>query len=610
MNLDLLIVLVLLAAAVAMFAINRPRMDAVALLMIVILPLTGIVSIGETIAGFSDSNVVLIAALFVLGEGLVRTGVAQRLGDMLIARAGNSENRLLMLLMAAVGSLGAFMSSTGVVAIFIPIVLRIAQNTGIAPSRLMMPLSVAALASGTLTLVATAPNLVVNAELVRHGSAGFSFFSFTPFGLPLMVLAIAYMLVARRLLPARADGQPAASAQPQRLADWVVRYGLAGRGLRLRITPRSPLVGRTLEQLRPRETTGADILAIERGSRFKRGIVRPTAHTRLLADDVMFVHLFTPQPDAEAVKTRLGLREIPLAGGYLTDHWQEIGMAELLVPPESRLAGSTVARLRLRDRFGLTVIGLRHGKRTAGDDMLTTTLRSGDTLLVVGTWNDILRLRAEQRDIVILNLPAEFGAVLAAPNRWIQAVASLALVVVLMVSGLVANVHAALIGCLLMGALGCVDFASAYRSIHWQSLVLIVGMLPFSTALERTGGVDLAADGLLAVIGGSGIHGVMAALFLITALLGLFISNTATAVLMAPVALTIAKDMGASPYPFAMIVALAASAAFMTPVSSPVNTLVVGPGNYGFGDFVKVGVPLTLAVMVVSVLLVPLVLPP
>ena len=178
-----------------------------------------------------------------------------------------------------------------------------------------------------------------------------------------------------------------------------------------------------------------------------------------------------------------------------------------------------------------------------------------------------------------------------------------------MVSGLVPNVQAALIGCLLMGALGCIDLNSAYRSIDWKTIVLIVGMLPFSIALQRTGGVDLMADGLMTVIGGAGPYVVLASLFAITAVLGLFISNTATAVLMAPVALAIAKDLHASPYPFAMIVALAASTAFMTPVSSPVNTLVVTPGNYTFGDFVRVGVPFSLVVMVVSVFLVPWLLP-
>ena len=201
MNLDLALVLLMLAAAILMFVINRPRMDAVALLVMVAMPFTGIITMNEALAGFSDPSIVLIAALFVIGEGLVRTGVARRLGDWLDAKAGSSENRLLILLMAVVGGLGSLMSSTAVVAIFIPVVLRISQNRGTAPSRLMMPLSFAALISGMLTLVATAPNLVVNAELIRQGAQGFSFFSFTPFGLPLLALGIVYMLFARACWP-------------------------------------------------------------------------------------------------------------------------------------------------------------------------------------------------------------------------------------------------------------------------------------------------------------------------------------------------------------------------------------------------------------------------
>ena len=213
MNLDLALILLMLAAAIVMFVIGRPRMDAVALLVMVSIPLTGIITVNEALAGFADPSIILIAALFVIGEGLVRTGVARRLGDWLDAKAGSSENRLLILLMAVVGGLGSLMSSTAVVAIFIPVVLRISQNRGMAPSRLMMPLSFAALISGMLTLVATAPNLVVNAELIRQGAQGFSFFSFTPFGLPLLALGILYMLFARGRSPAGAR-PPRRSAAP------------------------------------------------------------------------------------------------------------------------------------------------------------------------------------------------------------------------------------------------------------------------------------------------------------------------------------------------------------------------------------------------------------
>src|SRR5215475_4820752 len=294
MNPDLAVVLVLLAAAVAMFVINKPRMDAVALIMLTVLPFTGVISMGEALAGFSDSNIVLLGALFVIGEGLVRTGVAQGLGDWLLKRAGSSETRLLMLLMTAVAALGAFMSSTGVVAIFIPVALRIAQSTGTAPSRLMMPLSVAALISGMVTLVATAPNLVVNSGLVRHGADGFHFFSFTPFGVPVLILGIIYMLFARRWLAAKQQAGADSARRPS-LHDWIEQYKLADREYRLRVTERSPLVGKTLVELDLRDTSGVNILAIERNRRFSRDVIGPTAKTELQADDILLVDLFEPK---------------------------------------------------------------------------------------------------------------------------------------------------------------------------------------------------------------------------------------------------------------------------------------------------------------------------
>jgi di/tricarboxylate transporter len=608
MNLDLALVLLTLTAAIVMFVINRPRMDAVALLVMVAMPFTGIITMNEALAGFADPSIILIAALFVIGEGLVRTGVARRLGDWLDRQAGSSENRLLILLMAAVGGLGSLMSSTAVVAIFIPVVLRISQNRGTAPSRLMMPLSFAALISGMLTLVATAPNLVVNAELIRQGVQGFGFFSFTPFGLPLLALGIVYMLFARNLLASK-TGLPAVADRPS-LQRWIAQYSLAERERRARISPGSPLVGKRLDELSLRPA-GVNLLAIERGTGLAARMLRPTARTELQADDVLLADVHISSEGINELWHSLKLEPLPLSetGTYFVDLAQEIGAAEVILPAESKLIGQTVLEAGVRSEYGLTVIGLRHGSKVVAHGLLEERLKIGDTLLLIGFWSDIRNLQSDMDDIVVLNMPAELQEVLPAARRAPHALAVLGLVVVLMISGVVPNVQAALIGCLLMGLLGCVDFNSAYRSINWKSLILIVGMLPFSLALQRTGGIDLAADAVVNLVGGAAPRLVLATLFVITAVLGLFISNTATAVLMAPVALAIAKDLGASPYPFAMIVALAASAAFMTPISSPVNTLVVGPGQYSFGDFVKVGVPFTVIAAAVSVLLVPIFLP-
>jgi len=611
MSTELGLVLGLLAAAIAMFAIGKPRMDAVALLMLTALPLTGVISMPEALAGFSDANIVLIAALFVIGDGLVRTGVARRLGDWLAATAGSSETRLIALLMVVVCGLGATMSSTAVTAIFIPVVLRISQRSGTSPSRLMMPLSAAALISGMMTLVATAPNLVVNSELVsfleRQGStdaAGFHFFSFTPFGLPVLVLGVIYMLMARRWLSGELPHAHGGSNAPS-LIDWVEEYRLTDREHRVRVGANSPLAGQSLEEMRLRNTAGASLVAIQRGGL----LIQPTPKTQVMAGDILLIDLFAEQAEAEALRQKYALEALPLTGAYFTDRSQEIGMAEVILPANSDLVGQTISEARLRDRTGLTVIGLRRGTVAHERGLQDEKLKLGDTLLLIGPWRAIESVQEGGKNLVLLSLPIERADVLPVADKAPQALACLALVVGLMVSGVVPNVQAALMGCLLMGALGCVNLTSAYRSIDWKTIVLIVGMLPFSIALQRTGGVDLASDALMSVTSGAGTYAVFVALFAITATLGMFISNTATAVLMAPLALAIAEELEASPYPFAMIVALAASTAFMTPVSSPVNTLVVGPGNYAFGDFVRIGVPFSLIVMVVSVILVPWLLP-
>ncbi|QDU31765.1 Citrate transporter [Anatilimnocola aggregata] len=610
MSVALGLVLGLLVAAVVMFAINRPRMDAVALIVLTLLPFVGVVTgekvvtMNEALAGFADANIVLIAALFVIGDGLVRTGVARLLGDWLTARAAGSETNLLVLLMVVVCGLGATMSSTAVTAIFIPVVLRISRSTGTSPSRLMMPLSMAALISGMMTLVATAPNLVVNAELQRTGTSGFQFFSFAPFGVPVLIMGIVYMLFARHWLSA---GDPNSTTNKQRvtLADWILMYKLEGREYRAGVKRDSILIGKSIEEIRLNYQPDAQLVAIER----ERSLIQPTPQTRLQAGDILFLNRFAETAPLETLLDRFGLQLMSLSGAYFSDVTQDIGMAEVIVPALSELVGKSAIGIELREKYGLSLIGLRRGKEAVERGLSEEKLQVGDTLLLIGPWQRIETLRSQSKNLVVLNLPAELDDVLPVPGKALLALGCLGLVVGLMVSGLVPNVQAALIGCLLMGGLGIVNLTSAYKSIDWKTIVLIVGMLPFSTALQRTGGVDLAADGLMTITEGAGIYVILGALFAITAILGLFISNTATAVLMAPVAIAVASDLGFSPYPFAMIVALAASTAFMTPVSSPVNTLVVTPGNYSFGDFIKVGVPFSILVMIVCVFMVPWLLP-
>lgn len=597
-------VLILLGVVIVLFAIDWPRMDVVALLALFCLPFTGVLTVSESLSGFSDPNIVLIASLFVLGEGFVRTGIARRIGDLLVERAGGSPWRLIALLMAVVSTIGATMSSTAVTAIFIPVAMRISRRTNTPTGQLMMPLSFAALISGMMTLVATAPNLVIHSELVRRGEKGFQFFSFTPFGVPILIVSIAYMLFARRWLPA-GSSIPRSVPRPT-LANWVERYHLTDRQHRLRVRFGSSLIGRTLDAISLRGSAGVNVIAIHRHG----ALLQPTGKTQIEPGDVLFVDLFDAKADADALCREFDLEPLPINGQHFVDRSQEIGMAELFIPADSDLVGKTVVKAKFRSRFGVNVVGLQRGGKPVDLRVSSDELRIGDTLLVIGPWRAIRAIQTTApRDLIALNLPVEFDDVAPAGGKALHAFLIMLLVVGLMAFQVIPNVQAALLGCLLMGACGCIDMEDAYRAIDWKTIVLIVGMLPFSLALQRTGGVEIASDLILSAANVVGPRGVLALLFALTAILGMFISNTATAVLMAPVALTAAKQLGVSPYPFAMIVALASSAAFMTPVSSPVNTLVVTPGGYRFGDFVRIGIPLTFLVLLVSVLLVPLVLP-
>ncbi len=609
MNGELIWVLCLLAVAVVLFATGKVRMDAIALGIIVAFVLSGTLTLSEAFSGFSDPNVILIAALFIIGDGLVRTGVATNMGSWLVQVAGNSETKMLVFLMLTVAGLGAFMSSTGVVAIFIPVVLSVSARMNISPSRLMMPLSFAGLISGMMTLVATPPNLVINSELIREGLEGFSFFSVTPIGLVVLVFGILYMLVMRFLLKGDDGNQPRDGRKRSTFRDLIKEYHLTGRARRLAIRPGSPMIGQRLDDMKLRERYGANIIGVERWRRFRRVIVNVNGVSEFRARDVLLIDMSAAEIDLRQFCSEQMLEPMVLRGEYFSDQALDVGMAEVSLIPESELIGKTIREMGFRTRYGLNVVGMKRDGEALDGSVVDESLQLGDIVLVVGNWKQISQLAQNGRDFVVLNLPVEVSDASPAHSQAPHAIFCLVLMVALMLTDEIPNPIAAIIACLLMGKFRCIDAQSAYKSIHWPSIILIVGMMPFALALQKTGGVDLVVKGLMDVGGGQGPYLMLGCLFVMCAAIGLFISNTATAVLMAPIALATAKSMGVSPYPFAMIVAMAASAAFMTPVSSPVNTLVLGPGRYSFSDFVKIGVPFTVLVMIICVVLVPILFP-
>ncbi|MCJ5550377.1 SLC13 family permease [Klebsiella quasipneumoniae] len=609
MNGELIWVLSLLAIAVVLFATGKVRMDAIALMVIVAFVLSGTLTLTEAFSGFSDPNVILIAALFIIGDGLVRTGVATKMGAWLVSVAGNSETKMLIYLMLTVAGLGAFMSSTGVVAIFIPVVLSVSARMNTSPSRLMMPLSFAGLISGMMTLVATPPNLVVNSELLREGLHGFSFFSVTPIGLVVLILGIVYMLAVRFMLKTD-NGESARDGRKRStFRDLIREYHLTGRARRLAIRPGSPMIGQRLDDLKLRERYCANVIGVERWRRFRRVIVNVNGVSEFRARDVLLIDMSASDVDLRQFCGEQMLEPMVLRGEYFADQALDVGMAEVALIPDSEMIGKTVREIAFRTRFGLNIVGMKRDGKSMDGSVVDEPLQLGDILLVVGNWRQIALLAKRGRDFVVLNMPVEVDDASPAHSQAPHAIFCLVLMVALMLTDEIPNPIAAIIACLLMGKFRCINAESAYKAIHWPSIILIVGVMPFALALQKTGGVDLVVKGLMDVAGGEGPYLMLGCLFVMCAAIGLFISNTATAVLMAPIALAAAKSMGVSPYPFAMVVAMAASAAFMTPVSSPVNTLVLGPGKYSFSDFVKIGVPFTVLVMVVCVLLIPVLFP-
>ena len=609
MNGELIWVLSLLAIAVVLFATGKVRMDAIALMVIVAFVLSGTLTLNEAFSGFSDPNVILIAALFIIGDGLVRTGVATKMGAWLVSVAGNSETKMLIYLMLTVAGLGAFMSSTGVVAIFIPVVLSVSARMNTSPSRLMMPLSFAGLISGMMTLVATPPNLVVNSELLREGLHGFSFFSVTPIGLVVLILGIVYMLAMRFMLKTDNGDSARDGRKRSTFRDLIREYHLTGRARQLAIRPGSPMIGQRLDDLKLRERYCANVIGVERWRRFRRVIVNVNGVSEFRARDVLLIDMSASDVDLRQFCGEQMLEPMVLRGEYFADQALDVGMAEVALIPDSEMIGKTVREIAFRTRFGLNIVGMKRDGKAMDGSVVDEPLQLGDILLVVGNWRQIALLAKRGRDFVVLNMPVEVDDASPAHSQAPHAIFCLVLMVALMLTDEIPNPIAAIIACLLMGKFRCINAESAYKAIHWPSIILIVGMMPFALALQKTGGVDLVVKGLMDVAGGEGPYLMLGCLFVMCAAIGLFISNTATAVLMAPIALAAAKSMGVSPYPFAMVVAMAASAAFMTPVSSPVNTLVLGPGKYSFSDFVKIGVPFTILVMVVCVLLIPVLFP-
>ncbi len=600
---QMLIVFGILAGSIALFASGRLRPDVVAMLVVLALNLSGVLTIQESLSGFGQPVVALIAAVSIVSEGLIATGVAYHLGEAVMKAGGGNEARLIALVMLLAGTVGAFMSSSAIVAMFIPVVLAIANKIGLNRKRMLMPLSVAALISGMMTLIASSPNMIVEDTLRARGLAPLSFFSWTPFGVAVLAAAIFFMLVfGRNLLSKQTTAEEAGARQPSAY-DLLGSYGLADKWHRLQVPRSSPLIDRSVAQMQLLDRFGAVVVGFEKHQHGRDQFLPALPESVFEPDDVIFA--VGSEEQTQQLIAALDLVVLPrLDQSQRHEALQEVGVAEIMLAPESKLIGQTLGDVDFRSRYDLNVLAIRHRGQKLTTHLDHQTLDFGDSLLVAGGWGEIRRLRHDPEDFVVLTLPTEYSELMPARHRAPIAVAILVAMVAVMASELVANAAAVLIAALAMIATRCVKLDAIYRIVNWKTVVLVAGTLPLATALSKTGATAMMAHGLVALLGSLGPFAMLAAVFLVTALVGLFISNSATAVLIAPVAIDAARALHVSPHAFAITVSIGCCAAFVTPVSSAVNMLVLEPGGYTFGDYVKVGLPLMLLTMLVTVALV------
>ncbi|MDD7302958.1 MAG: SLC13 family permease [Bacteroidaceae bacterium] len=607
----MVITLIVLVLSVAGFIWGRVRSDIVALAALVTLILAGVLTPQEALSGFSSSVVIMMVALFVVGGAVLQTGLAKALSQRLMRLAGGSETKAFLLVMLVTSGIGAFVSNTGTVALMMPIIISMAAQAGTHPGRLLMPLAFASSLGGMLTLIGTPPNLVIQETLTQAGYEPLRFFSFLPVGLISISVGIVVLLPLSRLLVRKGTGKNKKERvkSPDELAE---EYALFAGMTRLRIGSKSPLVGQTVAQASLGERYGVSILEVREGETKRNSLWKqvrqslPAATKVFAPGEILYL---TGEDDSVArLAHDFRLRKLD---GHVTGFY-DIGITELVVMPSSRLDGLRVSESAMRERHGVSILGIKRDGGYLKNGLAQERLHAGDVLLVQGQWDSISALAAEHEDWVLLSRPEEQAQRVTLTYKAPLAAFILFCMVLVMVFDFIpiAPVTAIMLAGLLMVLGGCFrDVEAAYRTINWSSVVLIAAMMPMSLALEKTGVSSWVSESLVRILGGAGPIALLAGIYFTTSLLTMFISNTATAVLMAPIALAAAQGTGASPYPFLFAVTLGASMCFASPFSTPPNALVMRAGEYRFSDYVRVGLPLQIVMGIVMTLVLPLLFP-
>ena len=616
----MVITFIILMCTIILFVINIVRSDIVALGALVLLMLFGILTPSEALSGFSSSILIMMVGLFVVGGGIFQTGLAKNISSRILRLAGDSQTRLFVLVILGTSMIGGFISNTGTIAIMLPIVVSMASTSGASSSRLLMPLAFAGSLGGMLTLIGTPPNLIVHDTLVKAGHKGLSFFSFLPVGAICITLGVVLMLPLSKLL-IKKDKKSEKDKQGKSLSDLAAEYQIAQNLYRLKVPHESMAVGQKLRELVFPAKYGVYVLEIRRRVPAP-GILPKTiveqvlaeAETVVLAGDTLYIsgnfaNIQRITDDYGLTLMDIGQveEEPPTFAGKL--RFDSIGIAEVILLPKSNLVNLKVRESGFYEKYKVSILGIQRGNEYILQNLRDEKMHSGDVLLVQGEWKNIERLSVDSNNLVVVGQPLQ-EAPKTKRGREVTAALIMLLMITSMVFEVVPVVTSVLVAAILMVLTGCFrNVEDAYQTINWQSVVLIGSMLPVGIALEKTGATGLVSQGLVSGIGGFGPLVLLAGIYFSTSMLTLFISNTATAVLFAPIALHAAEVVNVSPIPFMFAVTVAASMCFASPFSTPPNALVMSAGRYTFLDYVKVGLPMQIIFGIVMIIVLPLIFP-
>jgi len=607
--------LLILTITIAFFIWGKFTPDIVALLSMLSLFLFGILDLKETLSGFSNPTVIMIAALFIIGEGLSQTGWTALAGKKFINWAGKSVPKLLVIVTLGSGVLSGFVSNTGTVATLMPVTISSAWSIGTLPSKILMPVAFGSNTGGLLTLTGTPPNIIVSNALIESGFEGFSFFEFGLIGLPLLLVAVLYFrYFGYKLLPNHKTNNKPVDIQTT-LHKWIENYKVDNGYYRLRVRSISPLLNTKIEEWQFEQKFNISIIRLKRRhpsvlKKIKPFIEFPTPSTEFLYHDILTVKGETEDINKLMITFRLGLLPLEPIRDELKHNLinQEVGMTEVLVTPKSFLVGRKIRRGNYFKRFGIQLLAVSRNTKPLLDTIIT--VKAGDAFLLRGSWENIELLKEQHENVVICGSPEGMAKNVdnLTPKSYI-ALGALLLMIVLLVFKIVPGAIAALISGGIVLITKCVPISKAYKGISWTSVVMIAAMIPMGIALQKTGTAAIIANALVNYLGS--IHPILllGGIFLLTTTFSQVINNSATAVLMAPIALLAANSLNISPEPFMIAVAISASTAFLTPVGTTTNAMVLTAGGYKFIDYFKVGAPLLLLFFIITLLLVPIIWP-